>query len=250
MAREIFDEQLWRYEALVNWEKRLANEAPFYRDLFAEAGVRSVLDTACGTGHHAEMFHSWGLRVEGADLSEGMIERCRSRLGQSDRLRWVVRSFDRPSEPPGAFDAVLCVGNSLSLAPDIDTARRAVRAMLDSARAGGVCVIQVLNTWSLPEGPMIWQKTQPVRHEGCDHILLKGIRRAGSRSWIEVVDLALGGQSIDRWSESTCLLGLEADDLISAARTAGASRVVVFGDYRRTPYDQTASQDLIVVARK
>ena len=43
----------------------VGERGPFYRDLFAEAGVRTVLDTACGTGHHAEMFHSWGLASKG-----------------------------------------------------------------------------------------------------------------------------------------------------------------------------------------
>lgn len=250
MSREIFDEWVWRYEALVDWEKRLANEAPFYRELFAEIGVRSVLDAACGTGHHAEMFHSWGLRVEGADISAAMIDLCRSRLGESDTLRWVVRPFDHPSELPASFDAVVCVGNSLSLAPDDDTARRAVRAMLDSLRPGGGCVVQILNIWSLPDGPMVWQRIRRVRHEDGDHILAKGIHRAGTKAWIELLDLTFSESGLQSRPESTSLLGLEADELVCAARSAGASEVDTFGDYRRAAYDRAASQDLIVVCRK
>ena len=57
------------YEAMIDWPKRLAREEPFYRRWFERCGARSVLDVACGTGHHGAMFHRWGLRVEGADLS-------------------------------------------------------------------------------------------------------------------------------------------------------------------------------------
>jgi SAM-dependent methyltransferase len=250
MPADIFDDHSWRYEAMVDWPKRLANEAPFYRKLFADAGIRTVLDAACGTGHHAEMFHSWGLSVEAADISKGMIERCRARLGTSDRLRWVVRSFDQPAEPTGTFDAVLCVGNSLSLASDMHTVHRAVRAMLDSARSGGVCVIHVLNVWSLPDGPMLWQKTLRVRHAGRDHLLIKGIHRSSASVRIEVLDLTIDPPSVQRWSESTPLLPITADDLVASAKAAGASLIETYGDYRQTPYDRATSPDLIAVCRK
>ena len=55
----------------------------------------------------------------------------------------------------------------------------------------------------LPEGATVWQKTRRVRHEDRDHILLKGIHRAGPRAWIEVVDLTLGTENVEQWSEST-----------------------------------------------
>lgn len=250
MPGQIFDEQSWRYEALVDWPKRLANEAPFFRELFAESNVQTVLDAACGTGHHVEMFHSWGLVVEGADFSQGMIERCRARLGESDRLHWVVRSFEQPVSPACSFDAVVCVGNSLSLAPDKNTVRLAVRTMVDSLRPGGVCVIQVLNVWAMSDGPTVWQKTLRLSVDGKDHILLKGIHRAGDGAWVEVVDLELGPNGLTKWSESTSLVGISPDDICLPAKSAGAVRIEAFGNYRREPYDRQASQDLIVVCRK
>ena len=64
------------------------------------------------------------------------------------------------------------------------------------------------------------------------------------------LDLTIGQTSVESWSESNCLLGIEAGDLISAAKTAGASRVDTFGNYRLAPYDRDASPDLIMVCRK
>ncbi len=157
-AMSMFQDLTDVYEAMIDWPKRLAHEEPFYRRLFAEHGVRSVVDTACGTGRHAAMFHSWGLRVEGADVSPGMIDRARANFGEPARLRWVVRGFDEPIAPAEPFDAAVCVGNSLPLAPDIATAERAIGQMLAAVRRGGLLVVQALNLWRLPDGPCIWQK--------------------------------------------------------------------------------------------
>jgi SAM-dependent methyltransferase len=250
MPRAIFNAEIDRYEALIDWPKRMANEGPFYRRLFEGAGVKCVLDAACGTGHHAEMFHSWGLRVEGADLSVAMIELCRARLGGSRDLRWVARSFDRPSEPPGSFDAVICVGNSLSLADDAETIDRAIGAMLQSARPGGLCIIHVLNVWSVPEGPILWQKHKRARLDNREHVLLKGIRRSGGRAWVEIVDLADEQGDPDLWSESVSFAGLEASRLTEIARTAGALTVEVHGSYSGAPYQREKSTDIILVCRK
>src|SRR5512147_2226208 len=123
---ETFDEHAAVYDLLIDWPKRLANEEPFYRRLFERVGARRVLDAACGTGRHAAMFHAWGLRVEGADLSPEMIARARAGSGEPEGLRWTVRGFDQPVERPGSFDAVVCVGNSLALAPDLQTVHRAL----------------------------------------------------------------------------------------------------------------------------
>ena len=146
------------YEAMIDWPKRLANEGPFYRRLFERHGVRSVVDVACGTGRHAAMFHSWDLRVEGADLSPAMIDRARASFGEPAGLRWVVRGFDQPIAPAEPFDAAVCVGNSLPLAPDMATVQRAIGQMLAAVRGGGLLVIHVLNLWHLPDGPCVWQK--------------------------------------------------------------------------------------------
>ena len=132
----MFDDFADAYEAMIDWPKRLAHEEPFYRRLFDRLGAGSVIDVACGTGHHAAMFHSWGLRVEGADLSPAMIDRAKANFGQPQGLNWTVRGFDEPVEPVTAskgtvpfslgrklgqspaesFDAAVCIGNSLALA--------------------------------------------------------------------------------------------------------------------------------------
>jgi glycine/sarcosine N-methyltransferase len=250
MPAEMFQDLADVYDALLDWPKRLANEEPFFGQLFQRAGVHRVLDAACGTGRHAAWFHSWGCAVEGADLSAGMIERCRRQFGTSDALRWVVRSFDQPVAAAEPFDAVICVGNSLSLAPEPSAVSRALGAMLAALRTGGVCVLQVLNLWHLPDGPCVWQKCKWVTLGGREHLLIKGVHRTGATGYVDLIDVLLEPAGATPRYDSTVLLGLEAGDLARAAREAGAKDVTCYGNYQRGAYQREQSQDLLLVIEK
>ena len=250
MPRDMFQNSADLYDALVNWPKRLATEEPFYRSLFEQANARSVLDVACGNGHHLAMFNSWGLHSVGADVSPEMIEFCRRRFGQTESLHWMVCSFDEPHDTDERFDAVICVGNSLALAPDLATAEQAVRQMLAALRPGGVCVIQVLNLWRLPDGPCVWQKCKRVTLDGREHILVKGVHRSGPRGYVDLIDLELASASVTPNFNSMALLAFEQDRLARVARESGAASTQFYGDFQKTPYQRDQSPDLILVATK
>jgi len=281
----VFDDLTDIYEAMIDWPKRLANEEPFYRRWFERAGVQSVVDVACGTGRHAAMFHSWGRkgdrphlperpsgcctqmgpvpfssRVEGADISPNMIHRARTTFGEPAGLRWVVRRFDEPIAAAKPFDAAICVGNSLALAPDPATVQRAIGQMLAAVRTGeqkqtggGIAIVHVLNLWSLPDGPCNWQKCQRATLPQGEVLILKGVHRCGTRGYVDLIVAGLGEEKASLrllHSESIPLLGLEAADLQRMASAAGAAEVAFFGGYQDQPYDRRKSADLIMVARR
>jgi SAM-dependent methyltransferase len=259
MPSGLFTDLTDLYEALIDWPKRLAHEEPFYRRLFERVGVRSVVDVACGTGRHAAMFHSWGLRVEGSDISPAMIERARGHFGEPPGLRWAVRGFDASLHPAEPFDAAICVGNSLALAPDKPTVARAIAQMLAAVRAGGAIVVHVLNLAHLPDGPCVWQKSKrttlpasdpgPVAAASRDVLVLKGVHRYGQQGYVElIVTDPSGGKPLS--SESVPFLGLEAGELEQMARQAGAAEVAFFGGYQEERYRPQKSADLVMVAQK
>jgi len=249
MPAELFNDLTDIYEAMIDWPKRLAHEEPFYRRLFECVGVRSVVDVACGTGRHAAMFHSWQLRVEGSDISPAMIERARGHFGEPPGLRWVVRAFDAPIKPVEPFDAAICVGNSLALAPDKATAGRTIGQMLAAVRPGGAIVVHVLNLWHLPDGPCVWQKSKRTTLPQGEMLILKGVHRCGPRGFVElIVTEPSGGKPL--CTESVPFLGLEAADLEEMARRAGAAQVVFFGGYQDERYQPQKSVDLVMVAEK
>jgi SAM-dependent methyltransferase len=249
----MFDDVSDIFEATVDWPKRLAHETPFYRRWFERAGVRSVVDVACGPGRHAAMFHDWGLDVEGADISPNMIARAKAAFGESDRLRWAIRGFDEPASAAKLYDAAICVGNSLALASNHDTAERAVRQMLAIVRPGGLVVIQVLNLWRLRDGPCAWQKCKQVTLPSGEAIILRGVHRCGTHGYVELAAITPSddpdGTPALR-AESTLLLGFEAADLERMARNSGATEIHFFGGYQDHPYEREKSTDLLLVARR
>lgn len=249
MARAVFDDVADIYEAMVDWDKRLGREEPFYRRLFERAGVRSVVDVACGTGRHAALFHAWGLRVEGADISPNMIACARTNFGEPPGLRWTVRGFDQPVQLREPFDAAMCVGNSLALAPDMASVERAVQAMLAAVCRSGVVVLHVLNLWHLPDGPCHWQKCQRTTLERGDFLIIKGVHRAGAGGYVDLIVTPVDAPAEMR-SESVAFLGIEAGQLAQMARRAGAASVQLLGDFNNQPYDRDVSVDLIVIAEK
>jgi SAM-dependent methyltransferase len=245
----MFDDLSDVYEAMIDWPKRLAREGPFFRRLFAEGKVGSVVDVACGVGRHADLFRSWQMCVEGADISPTMIDRARASFGEPPGLRWAVRGFDEPIAPAEPFDAAVCVGNSLALAPDMATVQRTLQQMLVAVRSGGLIVVHVLNLWHLPDGPCVWQKCQRTALPRGEVLIVKGVHRCGSRGCLELVVANLAG-SAPMKSESLALLAFEASELEGMARAAGAREVRLFGGYQDQTYDRQASDDLIVVAEK
>jgi SAM-dependent methyltransferase len=249
MSLDLFQHLTDVYEALVDWPKRLAQEEPFYRRWFARSSVQSVVDVACGAGHHAAMFHRWGLRAEGADLSPAMIDRARRNFGEAEGLRWAVRGFEEPIPCEKPFDAAICVGNSLALAPSQAGVQIALRQMLAAIRPGGLAIVQVLNLRHLPDGPCVWQKCKPVSLASGDVLLLKGIHRCGDRGFVElvVIEPPLGKRLHE---ESIPFLGIEAESLASFARDAGAAEIYFFGGYQDQPYHRDQSIDLVLVVEK
>jgi SAM-dependent methyltransferase len=107
-----------------------------------------VLDCSAGTGQLAVGLALRGFDVTATDASSGMLERARA-LAAERGARVSVRQcaweelgaqgWDR------AFDAVLCVGNSLAHAPGRFGRRAALAAMAGVLRAGGLLAVTSRN---------------------------------------------------------------------------------------------------------
>jgi SAM-dependent methyltransferase len=249
MTHRPFDDLSDVYEALVDWPKRLVREAPFYRGLFADHDVHGIVDVACGTGHHAAMFHDWGYHVEGSDASPTMIDRARHQFGEPHGLRWIVRDFATSIDGESLADVVICVGNSLALASDHYGARQAVQTMMRAVRPGGIIILHVVNLWRLPDGPCIWQKCIQFEQPGRAAIVTKGIHRCGSQGYVDLVISSVDPPAL-LTTQSVPLLGLTDNQMGGWAREAGARSVRFYGDYLRTSYEQETSPDLIAVIER
>lgn len=243
------------YDALIDWPKRLAHEGPFYREHFERHAVRRVLDAACGSGRHALLFAEWGCTVVGADTNPDMLRLAAQRGGDDPAVRWVERSFTDlvDAEPP--FDAAICVGNSLALAPDGVAVQSALRALVGAVQPGGLVIVHALNLFRLSDGPLTWQTARDVVVEGRAYTLVKGVHRVGDRGYVDFAAVPRSAANRDAapeppMFESVPLLGLEAAVLRRYLEAAGARAVTCYGGYRGEAYDRERSVDLVVVAER
>lgn len=135
------------YDELVDWDRRLTREGPFFRRLFEERGVRSVADVGAGSARHSIMYRSWGLDVWAIDPSQDMLELARenaARLGSDVRI--AEGGFgDVARIVGGPVDAVTCTGNALPHVRSIDGLREALADFAAALRPGGVLVLHYLN---------------------------------------------------------------------------------------------------------
>ena len=108
-----------------------------------------MLDSACGIGVDAASLHRRGFRVVAADASVAMVERCRERLAAGGAAVPVVCSAwaDLPDRFGPGFDAVLCLGNSLSHAPTAAARRTALAAFRRVLVPGGTLILD-LQDWA------------------------------------------------------------------------------------------------------
>ena len=100
------------------------------------------------------------------------------------------------------------------------------------------------------KGETIWQKCKRLTLDDKDHILLKGIHRVGPRGFVDLVDLELTKDGVERRCASATFLGLEAADLMGTVRTAGATKIDAYGSYGEEPYNREESPDMILVCRR
>jgi SAM-dependent methyltransferase len=247
-----FDRLAGRYERYVPWKPRLAREIPFLDEELRAAGVRSVIDCACGPGRHAVSLAQKGFDVTGLDASPEMLERARS-LAQKEKLElpFVDGKFESiPTALHSKFDGLLCLGNSLTAAEDEQALRTIIGQFAAALKSGGVAITQTVDFSVVAKETVTPTPLRHVDEDDREYLFVKSFVRAGERVLIHWVSME---QQNGEWSsEVTCreVFVVEPESLLNAFRTSGFSRISTFGDYKRQPFVKDSSRDLIIVARR
>lgn len=267
-SREFYDRQAAIYEAMNDWPARLSLELPFIRRALLAAGARSVLDVACGSGHHAIALAKEGYAVSAADASPEMLALARRNAAEEG----VSIQFEPASLgdlgaafAPGSMDAVLCLGNSLPhvlLEADLRAALSHIRGVL---RQGGVAVLQNLNydarwknrprffavnsstiggrtvlIWRMadyhPAGTSVPGLPAPSPEPGLITFHIATIEQDAAGAWHANV-------------MSTLQRPLFAGEMRRWLAEAGFEDVTLYGGMDGSPFDAEASSDLVIVAK-
>lgn len=107
-----------------------------------------VLDCACGIGQLAVGLALQGFEVVASDASPAMVQRT-AELAADHGVGFpaITCAWEdlTPERVGGSFDAVFCVGNSLTHAPGRESRRAALAAMASALRPDGLLVLTSRN---------------------------------------------------------------------------------------------------------
>ena len=265
-SRDFYDRQAAIYEVMNDWPSRLSFEMPFVRRVLEKVAPRMVLDVACGSGHHAIALACEGYSVCGADASAEMIAMARrnaAKAGASVEFRQA--SFaDIGAQFNRAFDAVLCLGNSLPHVLTEAEQLAALAAMHERLRVGGALILQNLNydlrwknrprffalnpvtlegrmalVWRMADyhdpGTRVPGREGPCPEPGLIMFHIATIEQDASGKWQATV-------------KSTLQRPLFAADLTRWLAQVGFKDVALFGGMDNSPFDPGSSTDLVIVA--
>jgi glycine/sarcosine N-methyltransferase len=257
------------YDQMVDWDRRLAREAPFFQEVFSRFGVERIVDVGCGSAKHAIMFRQWGHEVIGVDPSESMLAQAKENAAEAGvEITLVEGGFGELERLIGAgHDAVITLGNGL---PHVDGVAGLHSTLHDFAavlRPGGLVVLHLLNHARLidgqvrmlpavlrqtPEGDRVFLKVLDYVEDGImfDFVTLTrepGVTPSADNAFAYDDPGETGWHLRSRRSVHTAL---PIDLLFEALEAAGFEAIESYGDHAGRAFDRATDESVIVVARR
>jgi glycine/sarcosine N-methyltransferase len=254
METPMYDTLSSDYDRFVNWQNRLAVELPFIIEKLQVAGARTILDAACGTGMHAIALAQCGFTTCGADLSQGMIDRAIANASSAGvTVHFELAGFGALAQTFGiqAFDAILCLGNSL---PHLLTLPELTSALTDFAacvKPGSLLLVQNRNFDAIMSNHQRWMEPQ-AHTEGATEYLFQRFYDFDPDGLITFNMVTLKRVGDGNWSQSVTtsrLRPLLKDELVTELKSAGFADIKNFGNMAGVDFDQPASPNLVMLAR-
>jgi SAM-dependent methyltransferase len=209
-----------------------------------------VLDCAAGTGTLAVGLALRGFEVVATDASEAMIERTRALAAErgvelSTRVcTWEALAEQRWEQ---SFDAVFCVGNSLTHAEGQAARRRALAAMAALLRAGGLLVVTSRN-WELERsrGSRVTVSERLVERAGGRGLVVQGWTIADDWEELHVMEVVVAliadDGAVTRYGERLRCWPFRHETLDEDLRAAGVEPA-------STTYDPDVGRYLVTARR-
>jgi len=242
-----YEDFIEKYDKLVSFETRVKRSTKFYSALFSKNNVKTILDCACGTGHHVIMFNQMGFKAKGSDLSPAMIKKAKINAKKynmstvfkiSDFMR-LTKTFKNEK-----FDAVICIGNSLPHLSSDQELTKALYEMHNVLNKGGLLVLSQRNYDKLVK---LKKRFFPVAIRGGE-VFIYALDYFPEKIIFNVLYLDTTSKKFQVYS--TPYYPLKKDRLAKIIRKVGFTNLKFSQDYSFSHFDKNKSDELIVVCKK
>jgi len=249
------------YDTFVNWDKRLATEGPFFRELFEREGVRKVIDVGAGSARHAIMFATWGFDVVAVDPDESMLEQAHLNAARfvhdiaagNGSLDIVEGGFGELHKLEiGPADAITCTGNALPHVAGRDGLTEALADFASVLVPGGILVLHLLNHQRLLDKRPRTIPPKVVDSPDGTLVFVRVIDYPPGEEFLDFDFVTLVRDDSGAWSVTSRRsphTAIPASLLESELGCAGFGRVRFFGGHDEHPLTD-ADESVIVVAQR
>lgn len=238
------------FDRATNWEKRLALELPFIRAWLRSWNAKKITDLACGSGRHLAALTDEGMQLTGVDSSGELLAIARESAAAG--CTYMDGNMVETAGP-AERDALLCLGNSLSLLKSRAEVRQSLERMREALVFRGGLMIHLLNyeRFRNPDNCFFPLKTdldsegRPARH------FLKSVMVCEDKARVHIASMTPDEDGIwrreSRWDE---LLALGACELNQMLADCGFAERQIFGGFNGDHYTAATSHDLVICARR
>ena len=239
-ASEIFD-------LYIDWKRRLEREIPYLTGRFKKSKCKHISDVACGIGAHAAALAAEGYEVTAFDPDPALLSKARVLADQQNVKVVFEEAFfhSLPGSNECAFDAAICLGNSLSLVEPGEALKKAFDGLSRLLKSAGLLVVHTVNY------PMLALRNEPpwgpVRILEDDSLVLKGFIPHEQGSW-DVVLIHLLPKSDGLWERKPVILKVHPHNsqaMEDAAAKAGLFLQSTWGGFAGESPDDPRSADLV-----
>lgn len=236
-------------------DKPYGEEVAFLQDVFRQHGVADdgrVLELACGTGEHATRLAAAGYRVTATDGSAAMVELARAKAERRGvALETAICDMRCPPEALSAFDAAICLFDSIGYVQTDEAVAAVVRGVGERLRDGGVFIFEFWHAPAMSGGhdPV---RVRRFRRGGSTVLRISETELEPSRSLAHVsynvYDLRPDG-TYDHIAERHTNRYFTVPELEAVARDNGFAPLGAYDGFRRAPVTD-ASWHVVAVWRK
>ncbi len=136
-----------KWDDLIDWDARAGSEGDFFIRILKEHNCKRVLDVATGTGFHSVRLLQAGFDVTSTDGSPEMLAKAFENARRQGFIlktihadwRWLTRDVH------AKYDAVVCLGNSLTHLFDERDRRKALAEYYAVLRHDGILIVDQRN---------------------------------------------------------------------------------------------------------
>jgi 2-polyprenyl-3-methyl-5-hydroxy-6-metoxy-1,4-benzoquinol methylase len=236
-----------RYDAMTGFERRFAQEKPFFRLLVDNNRVKTAIDAGSGTGFHSLLLAQMGVNVTAVDVSEEMLNLLRAHARDMGVRIGILHSTFQSLASRGleGTDAVFCMGNSLSHLLSAADLRESMRNFARVLRPGGIFFAQILNYERILSKR---ERVQSVKEES-GSMYIRFYDYGGEFLLFNILTIRRSPSGLVPELQSVRLRPLCRRDLLEAMEGTGFGELRTFGSIAMEEYRPEESRDLVLLAR-